>query len=667
MDKRKIKVEYSDNLLKLLISDYQSKECSMEEKNEISSLVHKYFYNLKMKKEIYKNTHINIFSPVPAISFITIIIIFLFSFLFFKMSTDLKSNLIFYEYNTDSPSVTLVTKNMIFDTTDNKTLKIQSDLAIFLLKEQSLFEIKRQEKIFVFNEHVTSNYYYLKFGSVYIDADKVGHDDQFEINTSFGKVRVIGTKFEISCMKNKLQVKCFEGKVEFIDTEDNQERNIIEVGNELIIEKIEGKNGLNNEINIIKKQIDKEDMIIPEIKRDIYNKFSKSEKQVNVLDIDTGRPKAEIYINNKLIEYGQMRYLFNIKESIDIMVKLEGFNEIKRKLDLKNSKKVFIALKKIKEKRFFGELLLEIKWQKKLNSVNNETIQILKDYIAIISKKDISILKKDNGEIIKIIGREKGQNGFYSYKNNLVYYESPNIVRIVTIPSFKVIYETASGLIASGGPIIDNSRLFVASTDHHLYIYDYIEKKLLNKYKFDSGFYCAPILAKDKVILNNEAKKIILFSIKNQKIVWEQKNTYKFIPDSVITNRDYTLIAAIDEKYKTYVYNLVNGNLLYSNDSDKIILHCFIDKNLLMLHNNTLIMLNKNGIKISEIQLQKNINGIFVNNNIIYLIYLDKIILFNKQLEKYVKIITNDNQLYNYADTELYLLSKDNVLTNYKL
>ncbi|MEL6252943.1 MAG: FecR domain-containing protein [Bacteroidota bacterium] len=69
-------------------------------------------------------------------------------------------------------------------------------------------------------------------GEAYFEVEKGA---EFRVETSFGKVRVLGTRFNVSTRNNRLEVVCFEGSVE-VNNSDESQKQILTAGESLQIE-----------------------------------------------------------------------------------------------------------------------------------------------------------------------------------------------------------------------------------------------------------------------------------------------------------------------------------------------------------------------------------------------------------------------------------------------
>ena len=69
-------------------------------------------------------------------------------------------------------------------------------------------------------------------GEAYFEVEKGA---EFSVETSFGKVRVLGTRFNVNTRNNRLEVSCFEGSVE-VNNSDASQQQILTAGESLQIE-----------------------------------------------------------------------------------------------------------------------------------------------------------------------------------------------------------------------------------------------------------------------------------------------------------------------------------------------------------------------------------------------------------------------------------------------
>jgi len=69
-------------------------------------------------------------------------------------------------------------------------------------------------------------------GEAYFEVEKGA---EFRVETSFGQVRVLGTRFNVSTRNNRLEVVCFEGRVE-VNNSDASQKEILTAGESLQIE-----------------------------------------------------------------------------------------------------------------------------------------------------------------------------------------------------------------------------------------------------------------------------------------------------------------------------------------------------------------------------------------------------------------------------------------------
>ncbi len=117
-------------------------------------------------------------------------------------------------YSIAAAAIVVISLGIFFNSSKTYNTTYGEQLAI-VLPDGSKVQLNANSKIEHKRFYWTSNRQLKLQGEAYFDVEK-GAD--FVVNTNYGNVSVLGTKFNIRSRKNSFELKCFEGSVRFDNT-----------------------------------------------------------------------------------------------------------------------------------------------------------------------------------------------------------------------------------------------------------------------------------------------------------------------------------------------------------------------------------------------------------------------------------------------------------------
>jgi outer membrane protein assembly factor BamB len=459
----------------------------------------------------------------------------------------------------DHSDVAVLTRRGLLESSA-KPIKIETGQAQFVLESNSSLAIDKDQ---------AGNSYRLKFGSIYVNADRVKAGSGLAVTTELGSIRVAGTRFSMTAANSRLIVECFEGSVLFVPAYGGSKNYPVTTGKRLsaVIDSFSGS------INVEESEFTGTEPYT--ISRVMVEKTDGGEPKLENTELDGSTDQTDHGRNEEI----------NSKTAGDL-----------RSLDLTMTPRALFT--------------------------STSTITVISDVEA-------RVISPSSGATITEIPVEANAAGFSTSDDMLYYLPEQGRIKGVSLLSGKTLFDSKTGPVAFSSPGTKENLTAIASTDGALYLLNSSNGTLLAKQQFSAGLISTPLFSGDTIITASLSKEIYVVSIHDLKIIWSLPHDTRLTPTRGSVSISERYVALTDESSRCIVIDLVTKSTSFTVSYDPGINPQFFNDYLAVIKKGSLRLYTMSGDEVLIQGAPGDVTGMAANREKLVVFHKNSLLLFS--------------------------------------